>query len=111
MSRMMHLSAIFLMLGSALALYSVKYDTLQLEGRVRTAERHHERLEGEIAALAAERAFLARPDRIQDLARQLGLKPIDEKQYTRIEQLPASREIVTGTLPAPHTPASTPPLR
>lgn len=111
MSRMMHLSAVFLMLGSALALYAVKYDTLQLEGRVRAGERSHERLEAEIAALAAERAYLARPDRIQDIARRLGLKPIDEKQYTRADELPAGREIVTGTLPASPAPVTTAPVR
>jgi cell division protein FtsL len=106
MTRMMHLSAVFLTLGSALALYAVKYDTLQLEARVRAGERGYERLEADIAALAAERAYLARPERIQDIAKSLGLRPTEEKQYTRIEDLPAVRDIVTGTLPA--TPASPP---
>lgn len=111
MTRMMHLSAVFLTLGSALALYAVKYDTLQLEGRVHAGERGTERLAAEIAALSAERAYLARPERIQELAKRLGLKPTEEKQYTRIEDLPAVRDIVTGTLStAPASPPA-PPVR
>jgi cell division protein FtsL len=95
---MVHFSAVFLMLGSAFALYSIKYDTQQIEARLRHGERTHERLEAEIAALAAERAYLGRPERIQEIARRLGLVPIDAGQYARIEELRAARDIVTGTL-------------
>jgi hypothetical protein len=35
--------------------------------------------------LAAERAWLARPERIQKLAQELGLRPITEAQYRGIE--------------------------
>jgi cell division protein FtsL len=104
---MVHISAVFLMLGSAFALYGLKYDTQQLEARLRHGERTYERLEAEIAALSAERAYLGRPERIQEIARRLGLEPTDAKQYARIEELLAARDIVTGTIPPAPPAAST----
>lgn len=106
MSRLLHLSAAFLTLGSAFALYGIKYDTLQLEARLMSGERNLERVEAEIAALAAERAYLGRPERLQEVARRLGLVPTGERQYARSEDLPAS-EIVTGTVTRPAGPPPT----
>jgi len=72
--------AVFLVLASATALYALSYDTRQIEARVRSAERTAERIRGEIAILRAERAYLARPERIEPVARAMGLRPIERGQ-------------------------------
>jgi cell division protein FtsL len=74
-------------LASVLAatwLYSFKHDTARLEAKVHATERAIEKAEGDIAALKAERAWLGRPDRIDELARKQGLEPIRPEQYGRI---------------------------
>jgi cell division protein FtsL len=81
MIRFLALMSAFLTLGSAFALYAIKYDTRRLEAQVQTDERSIERLEGDIAVLKAERAYLARPERIERLARAQGLRAIIEEQY------------------------------
>jgi cell division protein FtsL len=72
-------------LGCAFALYALKYDTRQLEIRVLAQERALEKAEGAVAVLRAERALLARPDRIEPLARALGLVPLGRRQYLRLD--------------------------
>ncbi len=72
--------ALALTLASAFVLYSESTVTRRLETQVQGAERQRERLEGEIAALKAERAHLARPARIEPAARALGLRPASERQ-------------------------------
>jgi cell division protein FtsL len=76
-----------LALASAFALYAMKHDTRQLDARVQADERLLDRLENDIAVLKAERAHLARPDRIDKLARALGLEPISPRQYVRADEL------------------------
>ena len=72
--------ALALTLTSAVVLYSESTATRRLESQVQGAERQRERLDGEIAVLKAERAFLARPARIEPAARALGLRPVTERQ-------------------------------
>jgi cell division protein FtsL len=76
---------------AAYALYAVKYDTRRIEADLHHAERKLERLEDDIAVLKAERAHLARPERIEKLARDLGLRLPDQRQYVRIEDLRNTR--------------------
>lgn len=78
--RIVILAALMLTLASAFILYSSNYDTRQLEMRVAEQERAIEKARGDIAVLKAERAHLARPERIEPLARALGLGPASEKQ-------------------------------
>ncbi len=73
-------SAVFLAISSAFLLYGLSYDTRQLEARVAAQERLAERARSDISVLKAERAHLARPDRIEPLARAQGLLPITDKQ-------------------------------
>ncbi|HVY41716.1 MAG TPA: cell division protein FtsL [Hyphomicrobiaceae bacterium] len=87
MLRLLAVIAAFGALGMAFALYGVKYDTRRLEARVQVDERTVERLQGDIAVLKAERAYLARPERIEKLARKQGLGEIRESQYVQIESL------------------------
>lgn len=65
---------------SAFWLYRQSYETRYLEALVSAEERRVERLTNEIAVLEAERAYLARPDRIEPLARLLGLRPATPDQ-------------------------------
>jgi cell division protein FtsL len=71
-------------LASAFALYVLKYDTRRMEARVQALERTLQATQREIARLKGEYAHLARPDRIEPMARGLGLAPIGPRQYLRI---------------------------
>ncbi len=72
-------SAVFLAISSAFLLYGLSYDTRQLEARVSGQERLAERARADIAVLKAERAHLARPGRIEPLARAQGLMPLGDQ--------------------------------
>jgi len=88
------ISAIFMALASAFLLYGLNYDTRLIEQRVRWAEAEAAKARSDIAVLKAERAHLARPERIEPLARAQGLRPPTEKQFAR----PAgAADIVTGS--------------
>lgn len=88
MSRLLVLLAVFMAIGSAFALYSIKYDTRQLEQRVNASQRAAEKAALDIAVLKSERAYLGRPERIEQLAREQGLVPIGEHQYARAAAAP-----------------------
>ena len=81
MLRLLSVAAMALTIASAFGLYRVKYDTRQLEAQVQAGERAIEKMEGDIAVLKAEKAYLARPERIEALAKKQGLQPIAERQY------------------------------
>jgi cell division protein FtsL len=83
--RTVNLILLVIALLSAFALYVLKYDTRRMEVRVQTLERSVDRAQEEIALLEARRAHLARPERIEPLARALGLAPIGRHQYLRVE--------------------------
>lgn len=76
------LAASFLALSSAFLLYGLTYDTRLIDQRVQMAERAAERARSDIALLRAERAHLARPERIEPMARALGLRPSEANQFT-----------------------------
>ncbi len=80
--------AVALAIGSATVLYWVSYETKLLEARAHVLERRHERLEAEIAAARAELAYLSRPERIEPLARALGLAPPTAQQLIAEDRLP-----------------------
>jgi cell division protein FtsL len=67
-------------LAGAFGLYALKHDTRQLDLKVQADERRLERLQDDIAALKAERAFLARPERIEAAARRQGMAPVQPGQ-------------------------------
>jgi cell division protein FtsL len=71
-------------LASAFALYHVKHDTRRLEARVHAQESTLERAKTDVTVLLAERAHLARPARLEPLARAAGLAPITADQYLRL---------------------------
>lgn len=84
MRRLLAIMAGLLTIAAATGLYALKHDTRRLEAEVQATERAIEKAESDIAALKAERAWLGRPERIDDLARAQGLGPIRPEQYGRI---------------------------
>jgi len=89
MSRLSVVGMVLLTVASAFALYAISYETRAQELRVSVQARTIEKLRLDIAVLRAERAYLARPERIEELARKIGLGPIDPRQ---VEPLPPAHE-------------------
>lgn len=77
--RILNIAAGFLALASAFLLYGLNYETRLVESRLQAREAQAEKARGDIAVLKAERAHLARPDRIEPLARQQGLEPLSAR--------------------------------
>lgn len=84
MSRLVTVGTVLLAVGSAFVLYATSYETRRLELHVGALARTAEKTSLDIAVLRAERAYLARPDRIESLARKAGLGPIEPRQYEMI---------------------------
>jgi len=76
-------------LVSAFALYAVSYQTRRNATANQDAAEKIQQLERAIAILRAERAYLMRPDRIEPLARKLGLRPPRGDQFVSPRQLKA----------------------
>jgi hypothetical protein len=72
-------------LAGTFALYAIKDGTRRLEARVQAQERALERAENDVSVLTAERAHLARPERLEPLARKLGMAPVSARQYLSLE--------------------------
>ena len=89
MSRLAAVGTVLLAVASAFVLYAVTYETRRLEHHVADQARIIEKTRLDIAVLRAERAYLARPERIEEMARKIGLAPIEPRQ---IEALPVTGE-------------------
>lgn len=81
MFRLITVATVLLAVASAFVLYATSYETRQLELHVAAQARVLEKTSLDIAILRAERAYFARPDRIDELARRIGLAPIEPRQY------------------------------
>lgn len=79
--RLLMLSSVFLALSGAVLLYALNNETRALEARVQVQERQAARLRSDIAVLKAERAHLARPERMEPAARAIGLQPPRPAQF------------------------------
>jgi cell division protein FtsL len=88
MQRMLNCFLLLATFTATVALYAITYDTRRLEAKVQAQERALERAERDVNVLRAERAHLARPERLEPLARELGLAPIESGQYLRLAPLP-----------------------
>ena len=88
--------AVGLALACAFTLYTVSYDTRELDRAVQSQERQRERLRSDIALLKAERAYLSRPERIEPLARAMGFVPARGEQYVELDSLPANGSLQDG---------------
>lgn len=93
--RMLSISAVFLALASAFLLYSLNYDSRVLEAKVQAKARLADTLRDELAVLKAERAHLARPERIEPLARAQGLQPLRQRQVVTSDR--DTTKIITGS--------------
>ena len=87
MQRLLNWFLLLATLTATVALYTITYDTRRLEAKVQAQERALERAERDVNVLRAERAHLARPERLEPLARELGLAPIEGRQYLRLAPL------------------------
>ena len=87
MQRMLNGFLLLATLTATVALYTITYDARRLEAKVQAQERALERAERDVNVLRAERAHLARPERLEPLARELGLAPIEGRQYLRLAPL------------------------
>ncbi len=89
MWRLLHLIAIAALIGSAIYVYNIKYETI-LESEQIVKLRHQiNKTDDEINVLRAEYAHLTRPDRIQALADKLmGMQPLALNQIARPEDIP-----------------------
>jgi len=97
--RVLNVVAVFLGLASAFLLYGLNYDTRMIEGRLQTREREAERARADIAVLRAERAHLARPERIEPIARGLGLEPLGARHLLPGPSVAASNITTSSTAP------------
>jgi hypothetical protein len=88
MARTLALLAGAVTVAAATGLYVLKFETARIETRLHATERAIEKAESDIAVLKAERAYLGRPDRIDTLARRLGLGPATERQYRTLATSP-----------------------
>lgn len=81
--RMLTAASLFLALASAFLLYGLNYDTRRLAAEIGAAERQAEKIRTDIAVLKAERAHLAAPERIEPMARAMGLVPAAGIQFRK----------------------------
>jgi cell division protein FtsL len=91
--------SVLLALASAFAVYGIDYATRRLEARVIGLERAANAAEAQITALKAERAHLARPERIEPLARAQGMAPPTAQQFVTAGQL--ANEMLPPPVAAP----------
>lgn len=94
-ARILNLLAVVLLFGSALAVYRIKYDAIFHAEDVKRLERMIDAEKTTITMLRTEWARLARPDRIETLAREhLGLTIAKPEQTIKLSALPARPEQV-----------------
>lgn len=91
--RLIILGALILTIASAFVLYSSNYDTRLFEARLADQERAIDKARSDISVLKAERAHLGRPERIEPLARALGLGPATERQLAATQDEALARAV------------------
>lgn len=101
MYRFLTLVSIAITIASAFFLYGVNYRTRSLEHDLRAAEQREEELAREVQTLKADRAFLARPERISKAARELGMRPAQGDQFVIDRPATADRSLAGAQAEAP----------
>ena len=87
MLRMFMFLSVGVALFSAFALYAISHQTKLLADANQSTEREIRKLGRDIAVLRAERSYLMRPDRIEPLARKLGMRPARGDQFITPKEL------------------------
>lgn len=97
-----------LCVASGFALFSIAFAVEDLESKLATINRDIERERESLHVLQAEWTYLNRPDRIEDLARQLlpQLAPPVIEQIVSIDEIPYPSEIPPSAA-LPKTPVET----
>ncbi len=90
MLRFFTFGAVVIALTSAFVLYTINTQTRRIALEISTKQRLKSGLINRIATLKAERAFLARAERIAPAAEALGMRPASGDQF-RTMSLPAGR--------------------
>lgn len=91
MFRMLMFLAVGTTLLSAFALYAISYRTRQLETANQIKEKQIKQVDRDITVLRAERSFLMRPERLEPLARKLGMRPVRGDQFMTLGEVPAKQ--------------------
>lgn len=87
--RLLAALSILVLVGSAFAVYKVKYDTTYEVQRIAKLRSEIRSEREKLALLRAEWMRLSAPQRIQDLAaRHLGMKPLAVAQFNDLSALP-----------------------
>ena len=89
MMRLLNICLIVVLVLAAIDVYKIKFESTREAQRIVKLRAEIRREHDAIAALRAEWATLSAPTRIQTLARRhLGLKPMDHRQFDRLDNLP-----------------------
>jgi cell division protein FtsL len=89
MWRLLHLLAIGTLIGSAVYVYTLKYQAIFEAEQIVKIKHQINKAKDEIGVLRAEYEHLARPDRIQELAdKLLQMQPLALNQIVRPEEIP-----------------------
>ena len=89
MIRLINICVIAALFVAAAYVYKIKFESTQRAEQVAKLRTEIRREHDAIAALRAEWSRLDNPARIQELARRhLALKPIEQRQFDRLDQLP-----------------------
>jgi cell division protein FtsL len=87
--RILHVLSLLILVGSAVAVYKVKYDTTYEVQRIAKLRAEIRSENERLALLRAEWTRLAAPQRVQELAtRHLNMKPLDVAQVRDLSNLP-----------------------
>jgi cell division protein FtsL len=87
MLRMFMFLAAGVTVASAFGLYVISYKTREMIASNQRMEKEIETLTQDIAILRAERSYLMRPERIEPLARKLGMAPAAGRQFMSASEL------------------------
>lgn len=97
MMRLLNICIIVALVAAAADVYRIKFDSTRQAQRAAKLRVEIRREQDTIAALRAEWAKLDTPARIQDLARRhLALRPMDPRQFDRLDSLPERPRELNG---------------
>lgn len=97
MWRLLHLVAIFALIGSAVYAYSIKYETILYAEKIVQMKHKIEAQHDRIAMLRADWAHLTRPERIGELVgTHLDTQPLALNQIVRVADIPDRAPKVDG---------------
>lgn len=101
MNRIVLIGGVVVVGALAVAVYRAKLGAEETQGRIDDLKAETTKIEKDIAVLKAEEAYLTRPERIGQIARQMGLEQATPDQYTASEALKQRLGEERLTLPPP----------